>query len=159
MGFYIFNVFLTLFSNPARLKQEVNNRFIEGLEALKKKGVSYVAMARSAGIPKQKVIDIRHGRSSADEALLARLLEAYPELVQEGEQLPFYSSERLQAELDARDAELEKLAKEVSGLEQLLEKANSEREGIQQELRRAMAIIEQQSQAINALLRKQGPID
>lgn len=140
------------------MKQEVNNRFIEGLEALKKKGVSFVAMARSMGIPKQKVIDIRHGRSSADELLLARLLEAYPELVREGEQLPF-SSGRLQAVLEARDAELEKLAKEVSELEQLLEKANSEREGIQQELRRAMVIIEQQSQAINALLRKQGPID
>lgn len=140
------------------MKQEVNNRFIEGLEALKKKGVSFVAMARSMGIPKQKVIDIRHGRSSADELLLARLLEAYPELVREGEQLPF-SSGRLQAVLEARDAELEKLAKEVSELEQLLEKANSERESVQQELRRAMVIIEQQSQAINALLRKQGPID
>lgn len=140
------------------MKQEANNRFIEGLETLKKKGVSFVAMAKSLGIPKQKVIDIRHGRSSADEALLARLLEAYPGLVKEGELAPL-NNQRLQAEIEDRDAELEKLEKEVAELEELLKKANTERADTQKELQRAMAIIEQQSNTINALLKKQGAID
>ena len=140
------------------MKQEVNNRFIDGLEALKKKGVSFVAMARSMGVPKQKVIDIRHGRSSADELLLARLLDAYPELVRDGE-IPPMSPERIQSEIAARDAELEKLAKEVAGLEKLLKKANTEKEDTQKELKRAMDIIEKQTNTINALLKKQGVIE
>ena len=138
------------------MKQEVNNRFIDGLEALKSKGVSFVAMARSMGVPKQKVIDIRHGRSSADEALLARLLDAYPELVREGEHAPL-SPRRMQSELVARDAELEKLAGEVA--EKLLKRAHTEKEDTQKELKRAMAIIEQQANTINALLKKQGAIE
>ncbi|MCB9053384.1 MAG: hypothetical protein H6556_28440 [Lewinellaceae bacterium] len=140
------------------MKQEVNNRFIDGLEALKSKGVSFVAMARSMGVPKQKVIDIRHGRSSADEALLARLLDAYPELVREGEHAPL-SPRRMQSELVARDAELEKLAGEVAELEKLLKRAHTEKEDTQKELKRAMAIIEQQANTINALLKKQGAIE
>ncbi|MCB0547873.1 MAG: hypothetical protein KDD19_09805 [Phaeodactylibacter sp.] len=140
------------------MKQEVNNRFIDGLEALKKKGVSFVAMARSMGVPKQKVIDIRHGRSSADELLLSRLLDAYPELVRDGE-IPPMSPERIQSEIAARDAELEKLAKEVAGLEKLLKKANTEKEDTQKELKRAMDIIEKQTNTINALLKKQGVIE
>ncbi len=145
-------------SNPAKLKQEVNNRFIEGLETLKRKGVSFVAMARSMGVPKQKVIDIRHGRSSADEMLLAKLLNAYPELLRDGE-IPLMSPERIQSEIQARDTELEKLAKEVTGLEALLKKANTEKEDTQKELKRAMDIIEKQTNTINALLKKQGVID
>ncbi|MCO6476813.1 MAG: hypothetical protein J5I94_09355 [Phaeodactylibacter sp.] len=140
------------------MKQEVNNRFIDGLEALKKKGISFVAMARSMGVPKQKVIDIRHGRSSADELLLSRLLDAYPELVRDGE-IPPMSPERIQSEIAARDAELEKLAKEVAGLEKLLKKANTEKEDTQKELKRAMDIIEKQTNTINALLKKQGVIE
>ena len=140
------------------MKQEVNTRFVEGLEALKRKGVSFVAMAKLIGVPKQKVIDIRHGRSSADEAMLARLLEAYPEIAKEGEQ-QLYTSERLQLEVQGRDAELERLSNEVAELEGLLKKANTEREGAQQELRRAMDIIEQEAKTINLLLRKQGVID
>ena len=135
------------------MKQEANNRFIEGLETLKKKGVSFVAMAKSLGIPKQKVIDIRHGRSSADEALLARLLEVYPALVKEGELAPL-SNRRLQSEIEDRDAELEKLEKEVAELEELLKKANTEREDIQQDLKKAMSIIEKQANTIDALLKK-----
>lgn len=140
------------------MKQEANTRFIEGLEALKKRGVSFVAMAKSIGVSKQKIIDIRHGRSSADEALLAHLLEAYPELVKDGELVPA-SNERLQSELESRDAELEQLSKEVAELEKLLKIANTERADTQKELQRAMAIIEQQANTINALLKKQGAID
>ncbi len=140
------------------MKQEVNNRFIDGLETLKSKGVSFVAMARSMGIPKQKVIDIRHGRSSADELLLARLLDAYPELVKEGE-IPPMSPGRIQSELAARDAELEKLEKEVAALEELLQKTNTEKENTQKELKRALDIIEKQTNTINALLKKQGVIE
>ena len=140
------------------MKQEANKRFIEGVETLKRKGVSFVAMARAIGIPKQKVIDIRHGRSSADEGLLAKLFLAYPEIIREGEDVPS-SNEKLQSEIEAQDAELEKLSREVAELEQLLEKANTDREDIQRELKRAMAIIEKQANTIDALLKKKGVID
>lgn len=84
----------------------VNQRFIECLNILKKRlGTSYTAAGRRIGVGRDKIIDIRMGRSSADREMLDALLDAYPEL-KDGELAPKTKVEERMEWLERENAKL-----------------------------------------------------
>jgi transcriptional regulator with XRE-family HTH domain len=62
------------------MTQDVNNEFVRLIKILKKNRFTYKEIAESIGIDHQKINNIKRGISSADEELIKKLYEAYPEL-------------------------------------------------------------------------------
>lgn len=88
------------------MEQSVNQIFIDYVEQLKEhRGVAFSQIAKRIGVPKQKVIDIRHGRSTADLGMLTALKDAYPEL-KDGELAPKTKVEERMEWLERENAKL-----------------------------------------------------
>lgn len=88
------------------METSVNQQFIESLNWLKNRlGTSYTAAGRRIGVDADKIKSIRHGRSTADQEMLEKLLEAYPELPR-GEIAPKTKFEERMEWLERENAKL-----------------------------------------------------
>ena len=124
----------------AKKDSQENIQFIESIRKLSIKGIKDKVIAQNLGIDKQKIANIKMGRSTADIHLLRALYIAYPEISPEKEIVH-------QEEIDNLNDGLKKVLEELKTNNQLLReiKADLQKDETRSEaINRLSKIIEQQ---------------
>lgn len=122
------------------MEKSINSQFLEVIELLKKKGISFSKIAEIVGVKRQRITHIRGGRSSASYEMLQALYKAYPEISPEGEELP-------QEDIDTINTQLKQVLNDLQTNNQLLReiKADLQKDETRSEaINRLSKIIEQQ---------------
>lgn len=83
------------------------NEFSSALEKVLANGISISSVAKKMNVNRQKLYDIKSGRSSGDILMLQRINEAYPQFLEDKSE----SSTDYQSEDDEKDKEIERLKK------------------------------------------------
>ncbi len=96
-----------------KLKSTANSKFLELLERVKKKGISFKGVAEKIGVNKQKLINIRHGRSSADIDMVRSIFEHYPEIIEEGDDIDVFGAVPQKTEWEKKIEEQEEEIKRL----------------------------------------------
>lgn len=122
------------------MEKSINSQFLEVIEYLKNKGVSFSKIAEIVGVKRQRITHIRGGRSSASYEMLQALYQAYPEISPEGEEVNTEDIETINAQLKQVLNELQTNNQLLREIKKDLEKEETRSEAIN----RLSKIIEQQ---------------